>query len=249
MTRHQQQLAAALDTLDRAFASEEPFPVTGCTYCYGDQDLADLSGPLDLIADDLLSAVAAEVPSHWDDFPRLYRRLAPRIIRSAVTGRLHVDENLIASRLVAAEWTTWDAPLAGAVHDVWAAWWQATLHTRPGPVSVRETLSLITVATGALRPWLDVWTGTRAETADAQLADLLDDVLVEYEITELHMGFYDEYDASAELLSWLLTEVRDRADDARLDEPYLLEHHEAGQGTGPGSSDPGGDATRKIGEG
>jgi hypothetical protein len=238
MSRHQQQLATALDALDRAFASEEPFPVSGCTYCYGDEGLAELSGPLDLITDDLLCAVAAEVPSHWDDFPRLYRRLAPRIVRSAVTGRLHVDENLIASRLVAAEWTTWDAPLAGALHDVWAAWWHATLHSSPGPVSVRDTLSLITVATGALRPWLDIWTATRTDAADAQLADFIDDVLVEYEITELHMGFYDEYDASAELLSWLLTEVRDRADDARLDEPYLVSHHR-----------PGVAARREIGEG
>ncbi|MFD5161574.1 hypothetical protein ACFWMJ_26430 [Streptomyces hawaiiensis] len=85
--------------------------------------------------------------------------------------------------------------------------------------------SLITVATGTLRPWLDQWTATRTEAAEAQLADLIDDVLFEYEITELHMGFYDEHDASAELLSWLLTDARDRADDARLDEPYLLEHH------------------------
>ncbi|MFE9029503.1 hypothetical protein ACFYOA_25125 [Streptomyces iakyrus] len=224
MSRHHQQLATALDALDRAFASEKPFPVTGCTYCYGDEGLAELSGPLDLITDDLLSSVAAKVPSHWGDFPRLYRRLTPRIIRSAVTGRLHVDENLVASHLVAAEWTTWDAPLADALHDVWAAWWRATLHSRPGPVSVRQTLSLITVATGALRPWLDIWTATRTDAADAQLADFIDDVLVEYEITELRMGFYDEYDASAELLSWLLTEMRDRADDARLDEPYLLSH-------------------------
>lgn len=248
MSHHQQQLATALDALDRAFASEEPFPVTGCTYCYGDQDLAELSGPLDSIADDLLCAVAAEVPSHWDDFPRLYRRLTPPIIRRVVTGRLHVDENLIASRLLAAGWTTWDAPLTSALHEVWAAWWQATLHTCPGPVSIRETLSLITVATGTLRPWLDIWTETRTETADAQLADFIDDVLVEYEITELHMGFYDEYDASVELLGWLLTDVRHRAGDARLDEPYLLEHHEAG-GVVSGSSGPGVDATRKIDEG
>ncbi|MEU0169981.1 hypothetical protein ABZ214_31810 [Streptomyces iakyrus] len=238
MSRHHQQLATALDALDRAFASERPFPVIGCTYCYGAEDLAALSGRLDLISDGLLCAVAAEVPSHWDDFPRLYRRLTPRIIRSAVTGRLHVDENLIASRLVAAEWTTWDAPLAGALHDVWAAWWRATLHSRPGPVSVRQTLSLITVATGALRPWLDIWTATRTDAADAQLAHFIDDVLVEYEITELHMGFYDEYDASAELLSWLLTEMRARADDPRLDEPYLLSHLR-----------PGTDAMPEIGEG
>ncbi|MFJ4240454.1 hypothetical protein ACIP17_07585 [Streptomyces iakyrus] len=238
MSRHHQQLETALDALDCAFASEKPFPVIGCTYCYGDEGLAELSGPLDLISDDLLCSVAAKVPSHWGDFPRLYRRLTPRIIRSAVTGRLHVDENLIASHLVAAEWTTWDAPLAGALHDVWAAWWRATLHSRPGPVSVRQTLSLITVATGALRPWLDIWTATRTDAADAQLAHFIDDVLVEYEITELHMGFYDEYDASAELLSWLLTEMRVRADDARLDEPYLLSHLR-----------PGTDAMPEMGEG
>ncbi|MEU4466079.1 hypothetical protein AB0G20_20630 [Streptomyces sp. NPDC024017] len=223
MSRHQQRLMTALDALDRAFASEEPFPVSGCTYCYGAQDLVELSGPLDLIADDLVSAVAAEVPNHWDDFPRLYRRLTPRIIRPAVTGRLHIDENLIASRLVAAGWTTWDAPLTTALHEVWSAWWQATLHTHPSPVPIRKTLSLITVATGTLRPWLDIWTTTRVPAADTHLADLIDDVLLEYEITDLHMGFYEEYDASAELLSWLLTDVHDRADDARLDDPYLLE--------------------------
>ncbi|MER7479158.1 hypothetical protein ABTX60_16190 [Streptomyces sp. NPDC126510] len=232
---HQQQLMTALDTLDRVFAAEEPFPVSGCTYCYGAQDLAELSGPLDLISDDLVPAVAAEVPSHWDDFPRLYRRLTPRIIRAAVTGRLHVDENLIASRLREADWTTWDAPLAQALHEVWSAWWRATLHTGPSPVSVRDALSLITGATGTLRPWLDIWTATRTAAADTQLADFIDEVLTEYEITDLHVGFYDEYDASTELLSWLLNDVRDRADDARLDEPYLLEHHWAS--THPGQTE------------
>jgi hypothetical protein len=97
------------------------------------------------------------------------------------------------------------------------------LHTHPSPVPIRETLSLITVATGTLRPWLDIWTATRVPAADTHLTDLIDDVLFEYEITDLHMGFHEEYDASAELLSWLLTDVHDRADDARLDDRYLLE--------------------------
>ncbi|MER7791755.1 hypothetical protein [Streptomyces sp. NPDC097640] len=225
MSHSQQQLTTALDALDRAFAGEEPFPVQGCTYCYGEQDLAELSGPLHLISDDMVTSVAMEVPSHWDDFPRLFRRLTPRIIRPVVTGQFHVDENLIASRLLEAGWTTWDAPLADALRDVWSAWWAATLHTHPSPVSVRETLSLITVATDTLRPWLDLWTATRTPAADAHLADLVDDVMFEFEITDLRMGFYDEYHATPELLDWLLTDVRDRVDDARLDEPYLLAHH------------------------
>ncbi|MEU6120428.1 hypothetical protein [Streptomyces sp. NPDC047123] len=225
MSDARHQLTLALDDLDRAFAVEEPFPVWGCTYCYGEENFADLSGPLHLIPDDMVSAVAGEVPDHWGDFARLYRRLVPRIVRSVVTGQSYVDEELIASRLLQANWATWDAPLVRALNDVWIAWWQATLHTHPSPVPVRSTLSLITVATGGVRPWLDTWTATRCPAADAHLADFVDDVLFEFEITDLHMGFYDEYHAAPELLDWLLTEVRDRVDDTRLDSPYLREHH------------------------
>lgn len=159
--------------------------------------------------------------------PRLYRRLVPRIIRPLVTGQLHVDEELIASRLVQASWTTWDLPLAEALRDVWSAWWQSTLHTHPSPVPVRDSLSLITVATNSLRPWLNAWTMTNTPAADAHLADLVNDVMFEFEITDLRMGFYDEYDATAELLGWLLTEVRDRVIDTRLDDPFLYEHLQA----------------------
>ncbi|AKZ53676.1 hypothetical protein SAM23877_0627 [Streptomyces ambofaciens ATCC 23877] len=225
MSHVPRRLTAALDALDHAFASEEPFPVTGCTYCYSEQDLAALSGPLHLVPDDLVPAVAAEGPDHWDAPARLYRRLVPRIVRSVVTGELHVDEELIASRLLQVGWTTWEAPLTGALRDVWSAWWEATLHTHPSPVSIRKTLSLVSVATNGLRPWLDTWTATRHPAADAHLADLVDDVLCAYEITDLHMGFYGEYPATVELLGWLLTDVRDRADDARLDSPFLWELH------------------------
>ncbi|MFJ6082423.1 hypothetical protein ACIQI8_13560 [Streptomyces sp. NPDC092369] len=211
----------ALDALDRAFAAEEPFPVGGCTYCYGEEGLAELSRPLHLIPDDLVSAAAGEVPSHWDDFPRLYRRLVPRIIRPLVAGLFPVSEELVATRLVEASWGTWDAPLADALHTLWTAWWQATLRTHPGPVSIRDTLGLITVATDSLRPWLDVWTATRTPAADAHLTALLDDVLFEHEIADLRLGFHGEYHATAELVEWLLTDVRDRVTDSRLDDPHF----------------------------
>ncbi|MEU5821270.1 hypothetical protein [Streptomyces sp. NPDC047803] len=220
-----EQLMTALDALDRAFAAEPPFPVGGCTFCYAEQDLAELAGPLHLISENLIPAVAAEGPDHWDDFPRLYRRLVPRIVRPLVTGRLHTDAELIASRLVQAEWTGWDTPLADALRAVWAAWWRSTLDSRPGgPVTIRKALGLVTVTTGALRPWLDVWAATRTPAADAQLAHLVDDVMFEGEITDLHLGFYDEYHATPELLGWLRTDVRDRVDDPRLDDPYFLGH-------------------------
>ena len=220
-----EQLTTALDALDRAFASERAFPVEGCTFCYTEQDLAELAGPVHLISDDLIPAVAAEGPDHWDDFPRLYRRLVPRIVRPMVTGELHVDEELIATRLVQAGWTTWDPPLAEALRDVWVTWWRSALDTHPGgPVSVRDILGVITVTTGSMRPWLDTWAATRTPAADAQLADLVHDVMFEGEITDLHLGFHEEYHATPELLGWLLTDVRDRVIDPRLDDPYFRGH-------------------------
>ncbi|MEU1622850.1 hypothetical protein ABZ479_36850 [Streptomyces sp. NPDC005722] len=223
-----QSLPTALDALDRAFASEEPFPVTGCLYCYGEEDLALLSGPLHRISEDLVSSVAAKTPDHWDDFPRLYRRLVPRIIRPVVTGLSGIDEELVASRLVQAGWTTWDAPLTEALRDVWDTWWQTTLRTHPGSVPVRTALAVVTVATGGLSLWLDTWTGIRTASADARLADLVDDVLFESEFTDLSMGFYGEYHATAELVEWLVTDVRDRVADARPDALYRVEAFRTG---------------------
>ncbi|MFJ7903132.1 hypothetical protein ACIQ6V_21995, partial [Streptomyces sp. NPDC096198] len=129
-----------------------------------------------------------------------------------------------ASRLVEAGWSTWDAPLADALRNVWTAWWHATLHTHPSPVSIRDALALVTVATDSLRPWLDRWTATRTPAADAHLADLMADVLFEYEISDLSLGFYSEYHATAELVEWLLIDVRDRVTDSRLDDPDLIHH-------------------------
>ncbi|MFD4012495.1 hypothetical protein ACFWRX_07015 [Streptomyces albidoflavus] len=221
----QQQLTAALDALDLAFADEEPFTAGGCTYCYGEENFAELSGPPHLVSEDMVSTVAFEVPDHWDDFPRLYRRLTPRILRAAATDTLHVDVEVIPSRLLRAAWTTWPPAQAAALRDFWPTWWRATLHTHPdaAPISAREVLSVITVATGTLRPWLDIWTSIWTASADAHLAEFVDDVLVESEITDLEMGFYGEYHATAELMDWLLTDIRDRVHEPRLDDPDHLD--------------------------
>ncbi|MFC9015210.1 hypothetical protein ACFTZG_03575 [Streptomyces albidoflavus] len=221
----QQQLSAALDALDLAFVDEEPFTASGCTYCYGEENFAELSGPPHLVSEDMVSAVAFEVPDHWDDFPRLYRRLTPRILRAAATDTLHVDVEVIPSRLLRAAWTTWPPAQAAALRDFWPTWWRATLHTHPdaAPISAREVLSVITVATGTLRPWLDIWTSIWTASADAHLAEFVDDVLVESEITDLEMGFYGEYHATAELMDWLLTDIRDRVHEPGLDDPDHLD--------------------------
>lgn len=88
MNDARQQLQDALDALDRVFAPapEQPFPVDGCTFCFSPADLDALAGPVDQVPEDLVPLVAAEVTDHWGDFPALYRRLTPRIVRSLAEG-------------------------------------------------------------------------------------------------------------------------------------------------------------------
>ena len=49
-------------------------------------------------------------------------------------------------------------------------------------------------------------------------------MLFEYEITDLSPGFRSEYHATAELVEWPLTDVRDRVTDSRLDDPDFIHH-------------------------
>ncbi|MFJ8039162.1 hypothetical protein ACIRBX_01450 [Kitasatospora sp. NPDC096147] len=75
----------------------------------------------------------------------------------------------------------------------------------PRPRSRHAGVGVVAVSTGVLAPWLTVWAGTRTEAADRHLADAVDDWTFESELTDLRLGFYDELEASAELLPWLLS--------------------------------------------
>ncbi|MFE6868135.1 hypothetical protein ACFVFS_16420 [Kitasatospora sp. NPDC057692] len=218
MTTPSQQLRAALDALDAAFAplSESPIAVGGCTSCYTGADFEALAGPVDRVPDGLIPSVAAEVASHWDDFAALYRRMTPRIVRLLVTGRLHVDHGLVASRLLAAGWRDWTVPERRALEGVWDAWWRSTLHEYPGTGQVTGVLEAISVSTGSLAPWLAVWADTRTEAADHHLGDALDEWLVEWGLADLRLGFYGELHAGPELLSWLLALEEGRLGAAQL---------------------------------
>ncbi|GAA2750589.1 hypothetical protein GCM10010440_59460 [Kitasatospora cinereorecta] len=213
-----QQLLDALHTLDTAFAaiSEPSFTVGGCTHCYTDTDLAALTGPASLVPQELISSVAAASVDHWDDFPALYRRMTPRIIRSLVTGQLHVDHGLVASRLLAAGWRHWPAPERDALENVWHVWWQSALHEHPAGRHITDVLETVSVSTGTLAPWLAIWSATRTETADRHLADALDGWLRWGELADLRLGFYNELHAASELLPWLLSIEEGRIDAAKL---------------------------------
>jgi len=204
MTDPQRQLCDALDRLDAAFAPLAHLPVTvgGCTFCYPQADLDSLAGPPGAVSEEMAVRVAHEVPDHWADFPGLYRRLTPRIVRLLVADRLSHD--LVASLLLAADWRDGPRREAEALEAVWHAWWRSVLATHPCTGDVTDILDVLGAATGTLAPYLAAWEETRTRAADLHLHDMLDRWLVEHEVAHLHLGFHNELHAAPELMPWLL---------------------------------------------
>ena len=224
MTGPRQQLQDALNALDAAFAplSGRPFTVGGCTRCYARADLDALAGPVDRVPEDLIPHVAAEAIDHWDDFPALYRRMTPRIVRLLATGRLHVDHGLVASRLLAAGWRDWAPAEREALENAWHAWWRSALHQYPGTSPVTSVLETISVSTGTLEPWLDIWASTRTDAADKHLRDAVHRWLRRGELADLYLGFYDELHATPELVPWLRATAQGRIGAAQFAEVQRL---------------------------
>ena len=224
VTDSHQQLHEALDALDAAFAplSARPLTVGGCTHCYAQADLDALAGPVGRVPADLIPLVAAEAIDHWDDFPALYRRLTPRIVRLLATGRLHVDHGLIASRLLAAGWRDWAPAEQEALEKAWHVWWRSALHRYPGTDPITAVLETISVSTGTLAPWLDIWAKTRTEAADKHLRDAVHSWLRGGQFADLYLGFYDELHATPALAPWLIATAAGRIGATELAEVQRL---------------------------
>ncbi|MEV4560529.1 hypothetical protein AB0K51_26525 [Kitasatospora sp. NPDC049285] len=217
MTTAQQRLHHALDALDR---TARPGPrVDGCTHCFTPAQLGALAGPPALLPNGLLHSAAAKHPTHWGDFPTLYRRLAPRVLRQLTTGRLDLDGSLVGARLYAANWREW--PSADLVQAVLDAWWDTTLDHYPARPSAPETFETLTAASGSPTPWLHTWSATPTPAADTHLADTLTTWLSDGELPDLRLGFYSDLPVGPELLAWLLTlpPSRIRDDQRQLLEP------------------------------
>jgi hypothetical protein len=144
--------------------------------------------------------------------------MTPRIVRSLVTGRLHVDHGLIASRLLAAGWRDWVAIEQEALAEVWHAWWRSALHDYPGQSPITSVLETVSVSTGSLTPWLDIWAEDRTEAADKHLRDAVHRWLRTGELADLYLGFYHELHATPELLPWLLNTAEGRIGAAQFSE-------------------------------
>ncbi|MEV0649710.1 hypothetical protein AB0I28_31085 [Phytomonospora sp. NPDC050363] len=117
-------LDAALDRLDLVFTDPPPLPepVRGCGYCWRDGELAALGLPPGKVPEEILRQFVDEVVDHLDfddQYPILWRRLAPRILRRIAAGE-HRWSTRYGIKLgeYGAKLSTWPAPEREAVVDV-----------------------------------------------------------------------------------------------------------------------------------
>jgi hypothetical protein len=216
-------LDAALARLADAFAGVEASVGDYCSFCCGEADAMALAGPLDGVPYDLLSAVAAEVPDHWDDFANLYRKLTPRIMALLVYGDLHRDVDQIADRFVEAGcWYTWPDDERDAMLAVCRAWWDATLTSYPRQPEAYEALSFLVTTPVPLAQRLEVWNTQPPGPADLQALDLCRWWAPELIGDELILGWSQTINVTADLKRWILRDARPRLARVTAD-PDLIE--------------------------
>ncbi|MBN0039595.1 hypothetical protein JN535_05315 [Cellulosimicrobium cellulans] len=148
-------LAAATERVEQVFrdasaATDED----GCGRCFSEAELLLLRTPGVAVPRELAVRAAGKDPFHWDDQPAMIRRVLPTAVRALADGE--PEPYLIARGLAAAGWSTWPAPQSSSIRAFLDAWWTATLRREAGLVRVAGVFEACVVATGKVRPWLDV---------------------------------------------------------------------------------------------
>lgn len=190
----------------------------GCGYCFDEDDLEALSGPVDQIPEWLLSKVAAKHPSHWDDFANLYRRLTPRIMSLLVYGDLHIDVQLIAHRFfVSGCWYLWADDEREAMLSVCEAWWDDTLRSYPRQPWVYEVLSFLVTTPVPLTTWLATWDAQPPGPADLHARDLCGWWLPDLLSGDLTVGWAEQTDITTEITHWISESAGPRLARVSLD--------------------------------
>ncbi|MGW7679192.1 hypothetical protein ACWGID_00535 [Kribbella sp. NPDC054772] len=182
-----------------------------CMYCYSEEEAALLAGSVGAIPEELLASVAREVPDHWGDFANLYRKLTPRLLALLVHDDLHVDEELVALRLVDAGcWTTWSRTERDAVLGVCREWWSATLSSYPAKPEARVVLSFLATTPIPLTEWLSIWNTRPDGPADRHAQDLFSWWWSDLAGNQVTVGFWDTIDITPTLKPWILEDARPR---------------------------------------
>ncbi|MFD3454187.1 hypothetical protein ACFWVC_18675 [Streptomyces sp. NPDC058691] len=167
----------ALAKVDRIFASPPGFdrPVAGCTYCASESDFRLLGGDPSAVPDDVLQYVVREVVDHWDadQYPILWRRLMPRILRHwGREGGTDPSGELARLARYGARLVDWPVAERAAVEQAFRALLTLALTDGRSPSDIRDLVEGLANATGGLEPWLDHLAGLSGPAADAGLVRL-----------------------------------------------------------------------------
>jgi hypothetical protein len=204
-------LDGALLRLGDVLAGVEASSGDYCGHCYAEADAVALAGPVGRVPADLIPAVAAEVPDHWDDFANLYRKLTPRIMALLVYDELHVDEELIAHRIAEAGcWQSWADAERDAMLDVCRAWWEETLSSHPRRPEAHVVLSFLVTTPVPLTQWFEVWNAQPPGPADLHALELCQWWAPELIGTELMLGWNSDINVTTDVKRWILEDARPR---------------------------------------
>ncbi|MFI7059365.1 hypothetical protein ACIBL3_00100 [Kribbella sp. NPDC050124] len=231
MTEEELVLDGALLGLADVLAGVEVDVSDYCTFCYGEEDAVALSGPVGGIPEELVARAAFEGPDHWDDFANVYRKLTPRLMALMVYDELHLDEELVASRLVTAGcWSTWAESERTAMLAVCNLWWEATLASYPRTPEALKVLSFLATTPVPFTHWLEVWNAQPAGAADLHAADLClwwaGDLLG----GDLMVGWSGTIDITTDVKRWILEDAPPRLARVPAD-PRLAEYIEILRGS------------------
>lgn len=170
------RLDAALAKVDRVFSAGLPEAVDACPLCFPDGDLALLKGDLQDIPDELVIRFAHRGPEHWpgDQYGRVWRGLAPRILRLAA---YRPDQVVVAWALRGAGsrqagFGEWPANQRYALIEAYAALLGTAL-TRWPAGEVIELFGPLAQLYNDIDPWfgrLDALTGPAADAGIVRLA-------------------------------------------------------------------------------
>ncbi|MEU2549550.1 hypothetical protein ABZ618_29675 [Streptomyces roseolus] len=195
-------LTAALRRVDAVFGGMTA-PAEGCTYCYGEADLALLAVPRAPLGDDLLGPFFHEVPGHFPDHPAVVRRLLPEVFARLAAGRAS-DMGHLPTGLGRVAWREWPAEQAAAIAGFLDAWWRETLADPASSHDVDAVWELSVDFQQAVAPLLDVWAAApRGGVEDRRLAAFVDG-WIEDLLWDHVVGWPADESLLDELRAWLV---------------------------------------------
>lgn len=153
-------LDAALDRLDAVFTEPPALsgPLRGCEMCWSDERLAALGGPPAEVPAKLVWEFVHEDVDHLDhddQYPILWRRLAPRALRGIAAGEHDLDMQFgIKLGDYGGKLHTWPEPERAAVTDVLDALLRSHVVRYPDS-DVFDVICGLEGTSGETASWLD----------------------------------------------------------------------------------------------